>query len=221
MSEETRENSDSIDRRTTLKAMGVAGAGLAGTVSATGDTEAASGPTAVIDATPKPAKESQTITFDGSQSSGGITKYEWFYDSLNSEPTLSSPNQTGEQITEQFAAGPYVMKLRVTDSSGNTDTDKLPFEVYQNVSLNPKISISKGQNGHVTFDGTKSTSPFGDITDYKWSYDSTSGDPILDWTASTDSGCHEQYASGEYIVKLVVTDETGRQGSVTKTFQVP
>lgn len=220
MTGENTRQKNGFDRRTALKTMGVAGVGLAGAVGATTETEAASGPTAVIDVSPKPVKAGETTTFDASQSSGDITKYEWFYDSLESDPTLSSPNQTGEQITESFAQGPYIIKLKVTDSSGNTATDELAFEAYQNTTLSPKISISKGSDSYVTFDGAKSTSPFGDVTDYKWSYDSTDGDPTLSWTASTDSGCYERFSSGEYVVQLVVTDETGRQESVTKTFTV-
>jgi hypothetical protein len=59
--------------------MGVTGVGLVAGSQSVQNADAASGPTANIDAN-LPATEGESVTFDGSGSTGDIDTYEWYYD---------------------------------------------------------------------------------------------------------------------------------------------
>jgi PKD repeat protein len=73
------------------------------------------------------------------------------------------------------------------------------------------------QDGHaplaVTFDGSGSTDPDGNITAYRWNF----GDGI---TGSGQVVTHTFANEGEYIITLTVTDNDGKSGSTSHTIYV-
>lgn len=199
----------SSSRRNALKTMGATGIGLVG-ASAMADDVTASGPTAVINTSPLPATDGTSITFDGSESTGDITKYEWYRNAAGED--LGSVDYTGDSFSESFAAGDFTVKLKVTDSSGNTDSSKFSFKVYDDSSVtNPtaRINMVRNGSGEITFDGTRSTSPRGDIVKFEWWRNASGYD--LGSVDFTGPGFFENFADGsDYDIKLRVTDEVGQ-----------
>lgn len=206
MSEETE---TACSRRNALKAMGATGVGLAGASAATGNA-AAAGPTAVIDTEPLPATEGTEITFDGSGSTGDITKYEWYRNAAGSD--FYGVAGEGQTFSESFAEGDFSVKLKVTDSDGNTDSSQFSFKVYGDSSVTeptPRIEMVRNGGGEITFDGTRSTSPRGDIVEYEWWRNASGSDFYsVDFTGP---GFYEHFSEGnDFDIKLRVTDEVGQ-----------
>jgi hypothetical protein len=206
MSENTE---TACSRRNALKALGATGVGLAG-ASAASQPVAAAGPTAVIDTEPLPATEGTEITFDGSGSTGDITKYEWYRNSAGDG--FYGVAGEGETFSESFAQGDFSVKLKVTDSDGNTDSSQFSFKVYGDSSVTEptaRIEMVRNGDGEITFDGTRSTSPRGDIVKYEWWRNSAGSD--LYGVDFTGPGFYENFADGyDYDIKLRVTDEVGQ-----------
>ncbi|WP_276301742.1 PKD domain-containing protein [Halorussus lipolyticus] len=205
----SEKNETSWSRRDTLKVMGTTGVGLVGASAATGNA-AAAGPTAVINTTPLPATEGTSITFDASESTGDITKYEWYRNAAGNG--LTGVDGTGKTFSESFAAGDFTIKLKVTDSNGNTDTSKFSFKVYSDATVTEptaRIDMVRNGDGEITFDGTRSTSPRGDIVKYEWWRNAAgSGLTGVDFTGP---GFYEHFADGsDFDIKLRVTDENGQ-----------
>lgn len=202
-------NGEHCDRRSALKAMGVTGIGLAGTAAATG-TASAAGPTAVIDTEPLPATQGTEITFDASESTGNIVEYEWWRNTAGSD--FYGVDGTGETFSESFGDGDFSVKLRVTDSNGQTDTTEFSFKVYGDASATdpiPRIEMVRNGGGEITFDGTRSTSPRGDIVEYEWWRNAAGGGFYsVDFTGP---GFYERFSEGDdFDIKLRVTDELGQ-----------
>lgn len=205
----SEENETGCSRRNALKAMGATGIGLTG-ASVASENASAAGPTAVIDTAPLPATDGTEITFDGSGSTGDITTYEWWRDAAGND--LTGVDGTGETFSETFAQGDFTIKLRVTDSSGNTDTSQFSFKVYGDSSVTdptPRIELERNGGGDITFDGTRSTSPRGDIVKYEWWRDAAGNE--LTGIDYTGPGFYERFVEGnDYDIKLRVTDEAGQ-----------
>lgn len=211
---------DEYSRRTTLKTLGAAGAGLAGSVVATGDASAA-GPTAVIDASPLPASNDESVSFDGSGSSGNIQSYDWYIrnnEMSNSFP--SSPSRTGSSFSEQFAAYAFSVKLVVTDDSGDTDSAVVDFIIKDSVDPYARIVAEPlSSDGDLqTFVGRYSTTPRGSIDKYEWYIRNDDLSSSFSKYAEGPSFT-EQFADYQYSVKLVITDTRGKTASDTVTFQ--
>lgn len=202
-----------VDRRSVLKAMGVAGAvGVAGSTSAT-----AAGPTAVIDADPLPVESGETLTFDGSRSSGDIDTYEWYYRNWQySSDWLSSPSAAGQTASESFGDSPWGVKLVVTDSNGNTDSTVMNVLVRPEGSVTPVAEIEKPPTDAEVhaFSGRDSYAPRGSIQSYEWYYRNWDyNQSFLDSPSATGPDFNERFGSGSHWkIKLVVTNENGRTG---------
>lgn len=196
-------------RRNALKAMGATGIGLAG-ASVVTENATAAGPTADIDTEPLPATEGTEITFDGSGSTGNITKYEWYRNTAGSD--FYGVDGEGQTFSESFAQGDYSVKLVVTDSDGNTDSSQFSFKVYGDSSVTEptaRIDMVRNGGGEITFDGTRSTSPRGDIVEYEW-WRTASGNDFYS-VDFTGPGFYEHFAEGnDFDIKLRVTDEVGQ-----------
>ncbi|WP_158056211.1 PKD domain-containing protein [Halorussus halophilus] len=212
------DSTNTWDRRDALKVMGATGVGLVGASAASGNA-AAAGPTAVIDTNPLPVTEGTTVTFDGSNSTGDITKYEWYRNSAGDG--FYGVVKEGETFSESFAQGDFSIKLKVTDSNGNTDTSQFSFKVYGDGTATapiPRIEMVRGGDGEITFDGTRSTSPRGEIVEYEWSRNSA-GDGFYG-VNFTGPGFFENFADGDFDVRLRVTDEEGQTAEKVITITV-
>jgi hypothetical protein len=213
------ETADEYSRRTALKTMGVAGAGLAGSVIATGDASAA-GPTAVITADTLPAEYGESITFDGSASTGTIETYEWYIRNNDSnQDYLSSPSRTGESFTESFSDNPYSVKLEVTDADGNTDSAETDFVIENSLTPNARLKMvpPATSDGVRTFVGRDSTAPGSTIESYEWyirNDDSSNG--FSNYASGPSFAL--AFSDSQFTVKLEVTDADGSVGTDSVTF---
>lgn len=212
------ETADECSRRAALKTLGVAGAGIAGSVVATGDVSA-SGPTAVIEAPSLPPESGESITFDGSGSSGNIQKYEWELRNNTANSSFGSW-ANGSSFTESFTDGAYSVKLIVTDDSGNTDSAVVDFIIRDKVSPEAHITAEPldASSDRKTFVGRSSYSPRGSIEQYKWELRNDSVGGEFGKYAEGPS-FSESLTNYEYTIRLTVTDSRGRTASDTVTFQ--
>lgn len=117
-------------------------------------------------------------------------------------------------VTKTYSAvGTYVPSVRVTDDLGQTATASLQFTIvgsgvtasFTASPTNPTTAIA------VQFNGVASTAPGGaTITSWAWNFG--------DGTVTTTTGpttAHTFGVAGIYVVRLTVTDSTGRTGTVT------
>lgn len=221
MSEDTDSGSErtTYSRRRAMKTLGASGLAATGVLGAASGTAAAEELNAVVDMDPIPAVEGETATFDGSQSTGNIEKYEWYRNAADG--SLTGVDGTGETFTETFAEGVFKTKLVVTDVDGNTDSDLYYFEVHSESRVQPtaRIRTHRLGDGEIVFDGALSSAPGdGSIVKYEW-YRNASG-YSLTGVDGTGPGFYEHFASGDFDVKLEVTDSTGRTDSKTITITV-
>lgn len=165
-------------------------------------------------ATPESGPAPLTVSFDASASespAGQIRSYEWDFQGQN-----NFRDDEGEQVEYTFdREGSYEVKLRVTDSSGQsaiaTKTitaggPDLPIAVIDIPTTDGKYYVGK----QLTFLAEKSTTPNGEITKYEWDFGDSSP------KANTRTATHSYKAAGLYEVILKVTDETGKTGTSSK-----
>lgn len=122
---------------------------------------------------------------------------------------LSTANTTSATTSHTYnATGTYTVKLTVTDSNNCVTT--LTKSSYILVShptaqfFNPDSNTCKGQN--ILFINTST----GNISSYSWDF----GDG---GTSTSNSPFHTYNSTGNFTVKLVVTDDIGCKDSITKT----
>lgn len=157
--------------------------------------------------------EGDLVTFDGSGSGdpnpGDSLTYQWDFGD-------GSPVGNGVSVTYIYPNGPatYVVTLTVTDSDGAMDTDTVQVTVNNvapTAEAGPDQSVDEG--APVTFDGSGSSDPGGDIVTYQWDFGD--GSPVANGVSVTHT-----YPDGPatYVVTLTVTDSDGAVG--TDTVQV-
>jgi PKD repeat protein len=179
----------------------------------------AGAPNAVFTVSTTTPAAGQVVQFNGSASTtaagSSITNYAWDF----GDGSTSSTN-SGGTTTHTFAvAGTYVIRLTVTNSSGQTGTSSQNVTVTVSGSLVAQFTMSP-TNPHiatsVNFNGSGSDpGPGGVITTYAWDF----GD------GSTSSGAsatttHAYGANFTYTIRLTVTDNQGRTATATNTLTV-
>ena len=156
---------------------------------------------------PYPGLANEEIDFDatGSTSSnpgGSIVQYDWDYGDGNSDV------DAGATPTHVYTAnGPYQVTLTVTDEVGGTDVDTA-WSVVGEATEQPPIADAGGPrtgkvNASISFDGTASEDPDGDIVTYSWDF----GDGTFDNSGPTPS--HAYTTSDVFDVILTVQDDDG------------
>jgi PKD repeat protein len=152
----------------------------------------------------------ESLTFDGSLSTdvdSVIVSYEWSWGDGSAPETSASPT-----ATHSFTAvGTYTVTLTVTDATGLTDTDDLVVAV---IGVDPPVAdagadVDGTAGSSVSFDGSASSDPNGDIVSYTWDF----GDGTATATAPSPSTTHVFATVGTYTVTLTVEDSGGRTSS--------
>jgi PKD repeat protein len=152
------------------------------------------------------------VRFDGRASDdpdGIITDYDWDFGDGNTG--------NGPVPANTYAAGgKYIVRLTVTDDSGETDTDITVVTVGTG-NLPPQADAGGSVSGKVrrsiTFDGTGSSDPDGNIVSYAWEF----GDGN---TGTGPRPIHRYADNSKYLVTLTVTDNDGATSSDVTTADV-
>ncbi|HSL82026.1 MAG TPA: PKD domain-containing protein, partial [Thermoanaerobaculia bacterium] len=170
---------------------------------------------------PYAGDEGQPVTFDASGSSdrdGTIVAYEWDFD------LDGAIDATGITASHAFADdGVFTVALRVTDDSGEQDTDTAEVTVSNLppvVEAGPDRTITEGDA--LTLVGVTFTDP--GVADthtatIDWG-DGTVTAGVVDQDAGTVSGGHDYPDDGAFPVEVCVTDDDGATGCDTFTVTV-
>jgi hypothetical protein len=174
------------------------------------------GPAAAIAFSPASPQTGETVSFDASESSdpdGTVGSYAWDLDGDGSFET-----DTGESAQAQAAypkSGTRTVAVRVTDDEGSSDEATAEVHV-QNRSPQAAIAASPTtpDTGEVvTFDGSSSSDPDGEVSNYEWDLD---GDGSFETDTGDDAQISRSFArSGTYTVGIRVTDDEGAGGDAS------
>lgn len=154
----------------------------------------------------------ETVSFDGSGSSGpvAISRYEWNWG--DSSPTLTSASPTATHTyttTKGLAKKTFTVTLTVTDSEGKISTTSKTVEVNDRKPSASFTAPSGAPEGSaVTFDGSSSSDPDGTIASYRWNWGDGS-------SATGANPSHTYVKAGTYNVTLTVADDAGQTESVS------
>jgi PKD repeat protein len=155
--------------------------------------------------------EGNTVQFDGSASydlDGTIVSYEWDFGD-------GSPLEAGVNPTHIYnTPGNYMVTLTVTDNDNASDSDTCTITVLAviqppNADAGADQMVNEGDV--VEFNGNGSFDPDGNITSYRWDFDSSAdsdgdGNPSNDIDAEGLTPTYVYGDDGEFIVTLRVTD---------------
>jgi len=174
-------------------------------------------PVARFTFSPTNPQPGQWVQFDASSSydpDGDITTYQWDF---NGDGVFDT---TGKLAYWRFMSpGSYQVTLQVTDDGGasNRTTKTVPVTVPNQPPVAQfTLSPASPQPGQwVRFDGSGSYDPDGTVSSYQWDFD---GDGAFDATGPVVY--YRFGAGGTYSVRLMVTDNAGATGEVTRPVTV-
>lgn len=143
-----------------------------------------------------------TVSYDASSSTGNISSYAWSF----GDGSSSSANN----IDHTFSIpGTYQTQLTLTDSDGNTSSDKITITVaeatVENVPPTAVITPSATTGEApitLSFDGSNSSDADGTLTSYSWNFGDGS-------SASSKVASHTYTDAGSYTISLTVSDNLG------------
>lgn len=141
-------------------------------------------------------------------SDGTVQTYAWNF----GDTTTGSGATTSHLYANP---GTYTVTLTVTDDDGATDVIAKPVTVTAPPpnQLPTASFTATPSNLQVTFDGSASSDPDGQITGYAWNFgDNTSGSGV--------TTTHGYAAAGTYTVVLTVTDNQGGIGTLSQPVTV-
>ena len=168
-----------------------------------------------------------TLNGNGSRDDVGILKYEWTQQP-DSPPCEMSGERTAYLHLTHLQNGLYIFVLKVTDTSGKTNEDRVMVTVLPPVKTHktpaptpaePLVAVAGADkeldfpNDSTMLDGSKSTSASG-IVSYRW--EQVSGPEQAKLTGATRKRVHLLGLSpGTYVMKLTITDTAGTEGTDT------
>jgi PKD repeat protein len=174
-----------------------------------------SGPTVAVTFSPTAPLVGQVVNFNasGSRPAAGRTIQSYFWDfGDGDQKTTTSPLTTHDFL----AGGTYNVTVVATDDAGHTGSSAVSVSVGSDAptadfTFSPTSPIV-GQT--VNFNSTTSTpAPGRTITGYSWNFGDGS-------TSAAATPTHAFAAVGDYNVVLIITDNLGKTGRVTKTVTV-
>jgi hypothetical protein len=144
---------------------------------------------------------------------GNITQFVWWYDNYEENASYLMSYEPVFYYTFP-EPGHYDVTLKVIDDDNAYDTITKTVIAY--ICYPPVAEYTWSQIGDmITFDGTLSYDPDGEITKYFWMYYTSYGKPIpLGHTAIINYNFSEP---GSYNVSLMVTDNDGGSDTIIKT----
>jgi len=164
---------------------------------------------------------------DGSKSydnNGSITSYKW---TKLSGPVSCNILAAGAKTTwiKKLTEGKYVFELSVINNFKLTAKDTVTVYVDKTkIARPPDAQAGPDQtiqlpNNKVTLDGSASSDPDNDISDYLWSRIKGTGNPIYTSPANAITDV-TKLSAGVHLFELRVTDATGLVDRDTLTVQV-
>jgi dienelactone hydrolase len=156
---------------------------------------------------------SATISGSGTDADGTMASYEW---TKISGPAVTMPDLTSSTLSlSNVLEGTYVFRLKVTDNSGNTDSDYVKLTGVVQANISPVATA--GDDKVITMpvntaiiSGSANDSD-GTISSYAWT--KISGGTATIANASSASPTVSNLAEGSYTFRLTVTDNKGATGS--------
>jgi len=174
-------------------------------------------PVASFSYSPSAPRVGEPVAFDGTVSSdpdGSVVLYAWDFDG---DAVIDASG--GSAIRSFSAAGDYDVTLSTTDNDGQFDAITIRVTVSP-LSQPPIAGFSyapqPGTAGSpMTFNGTLSTDPDGDLAAFAWDFD---GDGTTDATDPISESAFT--TSGTYAVSLTVTDSVGNSDTLVQSIDV-
>ncbi|MDD3066295.1 MAG: PKD domain-containing protein [Candidatus Gracilibacteria bacterium] len=174
----------------------------------------------VLKATPQAGAAPLTVTFDasGNVSSGTskIDSYEWLIGD-------GVAKLTGQRDKFTFTKpGTYPVTLRITYASGQVKSDIIEIKVNDTsyapqavITTSPAFSnryqaVAGSAPFEVKFEATDSKDKDNNIVKYQWDFD---GDNV--WDAEGSNASYRYQTTGNYTVKLKITDADGNTSEAT------
>jgi len=156
-----------------------------------------------------PGTEGQTITLDGSGSTGNIVSYEW---DVEDDGVYDYSSASASQSHTYAQQGTYSIRLKVTDSALNTSEAVTTANI---IDTSPSADFSGSPltgNSPLTVNFTNSSAGYDSPLTYEWDFDNNGS---TDSTLQNPS--HNYGTPGTYSVKLKVTDSDGSTDTLTRT----
>jgi hypothetical protein len=177
-------------------------------------------PNGTLDVAPELVLRNQPVTLTATVSDpgGAITGYEW---DLNGNAVFDEPGEPETTVnslqTSFTAAGNHRVRVRVTDNGGNqvilTNFVRVNFPPEADFGIEPSPPLI---GDRVTFRATRAQDPDGTVVTYEWDLD---GNGTYEHTGATPPA--QAFGSaGARTASLRVTDDSGEQAVVSKSFRV-
>jgi PKD repeat protein len=159
------------------------------------------------------------LTFSGNFSDAGARDthsgaFDWGDGSSNAAAISESNGAGTASGTHTYAAaGSYTVTLTLSDNDGSSSTATVALTVTVN---NPPVAnaggpYAGGEGGTITFNGSASRDPDGDVITYDWNF----GDGTAHGVGVAPK--HAYLNNGSYVVTLVVTDSRGASSAPSQT----
>ncbi|MBI3804305.1 MAG: PKD domain-containing protein, partial [Nitrospirae bacterium] len=170
-------------------------------------------PKAALTASPSTA-DPLLFGFDGSKSSdaeGAIATYAWDFG--------DNATDSGSAASHRYSApGSYTVSLTVSDAAGLSQTASVTISVTGEVGapvaqLSSTAADPSASALQFAFDGSASVGGDGSLTHYEWDL----GDQTVKEGAQIE---HQYTKSGDYQVKLKVTNDKNKTATATYTLKV-
>ncbi len=161
-----------------------------------------------------------SVSLDGSKSTdpdGSIASYSWSQSSGPAGASIASATSATTNVTG-LSAGTYIFKLTVTDNKGATGSALDTIVVNTSTNQSPVANAGADQTitlpvTTVTVNGSASNDPGGSITKYAWSLLSGPSKVSIVSASSVSTAINNLIIPGIYVVKLTVTDNSGKTAS--------
>jgi PKD repeat protein/flagellar basal body-associated protein FliL len=159
------------------------------------------------------------VSFDASESAdpdGEIVEYEWDLDGDGSYDDAEGVET--EYTYDKY--GSYTVKLRVTDSNGESDIMEQEIVVDDGDLPTATIDYTPEENDRLyagqeyLFKATEASSPNGSVEKYEWDFGDGSN------ITKNRTAEHSYKNAGSYTVTLTLTDEDDEVGTVTAEMTV-